>query len=190
VSIRLSYDRSLTLQPQQRVAVAGLDPDAFGDNHLTILESQCRAIEPALTVNQRLSHSPDAQTPARASDHLPVCGLVVRGRRSARRSEPAHATHNARCGRTLPGGSSAQNVEARDRQIWREQASRVTVPSVTMSCERCGAAHGPWGVHAGEGATVYEIWVADNGSVESALTVCRDVGVSEREARTRFANLL
>jgi hypothetical protein len=45
-------------------------------------------------------------------------------------------------------------------------------------------------MHAGEGATVYEIWVADTGSVESALTVCRDVGVSEREARTRLANLL
>jgi hypothetical protein len=59
-----------------------------------------------------------------------------------------------------------------------------------MSCERCGAAHGPWGVHAGEGVTVYEIWVADTGSVESALTVCRDVGVSEHEARTRFANRL
>jgi hypothetical protein len=61
---------------------------------------------------------------------------------------------------------------------------------VLKTCERCAAAHGPWGVHAGDGATVYEIWVTETGSVESALTVCRDVGVSERMARRRFASRL
>lgn len=53
-----------------------------------------------------------------------------------------------------------------------------------------GAAHGRWGVHAGEGATVYEIWVAETDSVESALTVGGDAGFSESEARRRFASQL
>jgi hypothetical protein len=59
---------------------------------------------------------------------------------------------------------------------------------VPTNCEYCGAAHNPWGAHAREGATVYEIWVAETGSVESALTVGRGAGVSEREARRRFAS--
>jgi hypothetical protein len=58
---------------------------------------------------------------------------------------------------------------------------------VTTNCEHCGAAHNPWGAHARAGATVYEIWVAETGSVESALTVGRGARVSEREARRRFA---
>jgi hypothetical protein len=61
---------------------------------------------------------------------------------------------------------------------------------VPTNCERCGAAHGPWGVHAGAGATVYEIWVAATGSVESALTVGRHTGASEHAARRRFAKQL
>jgi hypothetical protein len=50
--------------------------------------------------------------------------------------------------------------------------------------------HNPWGVHAGEGATRYEIWVTEAGSVESVLTVGRGAGVSESEARMRFARQL
>jgi hypothetical protein len=61
---------------------------------------------------------------------------------------------------------------------------------VCPNCEWCGAAHNPWGAHAREGATVYEIWVDETGSVESALTIGGDAGVAEREARRRFARQL
>jgi hypothetical protein len=58
------------------------------------------------------------------------------------------------------------------------------------NCERCGAVHNPWRVHAGQGETRYEIWAAETGSVESTLAVDRDAGVSASEARMRFASQL
>jgi hypothetical protein len=66
----------------------------------------------------------------------------------------------------------------------------MSASRVPANCERCGAAHNPWGVHADEGATRYEIWVTETGSVESALTVGRNAAASEREARRRFASQL
>ena len=59
-----------------------------------------------------------------------------------------------------------------------------------MHCEVCGAAHGPWGTHGGRGATVYEMWVSETGSVRSALTVNPAAGASEPDARSRFARQL
>jgi hypothetical protein len=61
---------------------------------------------------------------------------------------------------------------------------------VPTNCERCGAVHNPWGVHAGQGETRYEIWAPETGSVESTLAVDRDAGVSASEARMRFASQL
>jgi hypothetical protein len=61
---------------------------------------------------------------------------------------------------------------------------------VSAKCDRCGAVHNPWGVHAGEEETRYEIWVTETGAVESTLTVDRDADVSESEARMRFTSQL
>lgn len=61
---------------------------------------------------------------------------------------------------------------------------------VPANCKRCGAVHNPWGVHAVEVETRYEIWVSETGSVESTLVVDPDAGVSESEARMRFASQL
>ena len=61
---------------------------------------------------------------------------------------------------------------------------------VPPNCERCGAVHNPWGVHAGERETRYEIWVTETDSVESTLAVDRDAGISVSEARMRFASQL
>ena len=62
--------------------------------------------------------------------------------------------------------------------------------SVSTSCERCGAVHGPWGVHVRAGTTFYEIWIAEDGSIESVLTLSPDADVTEPEARRRFARHL
>jgi hypothetical protein len=61
---------------------------------------------------------------------------------------------------------------------------------VPTSCERCGAVHGPWGVHARDGASFYEIWIAEDGSIESVMTVSPGADLTEAEARRRFARHL
>jgi hypothetical protein len=61
---------------------------------------------------------------------------------------------------------------------------------VPANCERCGSVHNPWGVHAGDGETRYEIWVTETGSVESTMAVDRSADISESEARMRFASQL
>jgi hypothetical protein len=59
-----------------------------------------------------------------------------------------------------------------------------------MPCDRCGAVHGPWGVHSPADAITYAVWVTTEGSVEGALTVRPDNDRSAHAAREWFTSEL
>ena len=118
-SVRLSDNPSAMLvQLQQCVAETGLHADSLRDNHIAVPNTQRRAVEPSLTVDQPLPHSADAETPARPTNHLAVCSHGIRGGSSSSRSEPAHNTHNGRPACTPLGQPPAQNAVRAEPQIW------------------------------------------------------------------------
>ena len=110
--------RRCLLQLQQCVAETGLHADSLRDNHIAVPNTQRRAVQPSLTVDQPLPHSADAETPARPTNHLAVCSHGIRGGSSSSRSEPAHNTHNGRPACTPLGQPPAQNAVRAEPQIW------------------------------------------------------------------------